>query len=88
MRKSRYTDSQIMALIKQNEQGVAVNELCREHGMSSAQFYQWRAKFGAMDASMMKRLKEREAENQHLKQMYVQERLKAQIRQEALEGKR
>ena len=88
MRKSRYTDSQIMAIIKQNEQGVAVNELCREHGMSSAQFYQWRAKFGAMDASMMKRLKEREAENQHLKKIYVQERLKAQIKQEALEGKR
>ena len=39
MRKSRYTDSQIMAIIKQNEQGVAVNELCREHGISSAQFY-------------------------------------------------
>ena len=51
MRKSRYTDSQIMAIIKQNEQGVAVNELCREHGMSSAQFYKWRAKFGGMDAS-------------------------------------
>ena len=49
MRKSRYTDSQIMAIIKQNEQGVAVNELCREHGMSSAQFYKWRAKFGGMD---------------------------------------
>ena len=67
MRKSRYTDSQIMAIIKQNEQGVAVNELCREHGMSSAQFYKWRAKFGGMDVSMMKRLKELEAENQRLK---------------------
>ncbi len=87
MRKSRYTDSQIMAVIKQNEQGVAVNELCREHGMSSAQFYKWRAKFGGMDASMIKRLKELEAENQRLKKMYAEERLKAQIRQEALEGK-
>lgn len=87
MRKSRYTDSQIMAIIKQNEQGVAVNELCREHGMSSAQFYKWRAKFGGMDVSMMKRLKELKAENQRLKKMYAEERLKAEIRQEALEGK-
>ena len=87
MRKSRYTDSQIMAIIKQNEQGVAVNELCREHGMSSAQFYKWRAQFGGMDVSMMKRLKELEAENQRLKKMYAEERLKAEIRQEALEGK-
>ena len=87
MRKSRYTDSQIMAIIKQNEQGVAVNELCREHGMSSAQFYKWRAKYGGMDASMMKRLKELEEENRRLKKMYAEERLKAEIRQEALEGK-
>tara|TARA_Y100000739_G_C20465031_1_gene398582 strand:- start:505 stop:738 length:234 start_codon:yes stop_codon:yes gene_type:complete len=76
-----------MAIIKQNEQGVAVNELCREHGMSSAQFYKWRAKFGGMDVSMMKRLKELEAENQRLKKMYAEERLKAEIRQEALEAK-
>ena len=61
--------------------------LCREHGMSSAQFYKWRAKFGGMDVSMMKRLKELEAENQRLKKMYAEERLKAEIRQEALEGK-
>ena len=88
MRKSRYSDSQILAILKQNERGIGVPELCREHGMSSAQFYKWRSKFGGMDASMMKRLKEREAENQHLKKMYVPERLKAQIRQEALEGKR
>ena len=85
MRKSRYTDSQIMTIIKQNEQGVA--ELCREHGMSSAQFYKWRAKFGGMDVSMMKRLKELEEKNRRLKKMYAEERLKAEIRQEALEGK-
>jgi putative transposase len=76
-----------MAIIKQNEAGVAVNELCREHGMSSAQFYKWRAKYGGMDASMMKRLKELEEENRRLKKMYAEERLKAEIRQEALEGK-
>ncbi|GAB2603278.1 hypothetical protein GCM10026986_33160 [Nitrincola alkalisediminis] len=87
MRKSRYTDSQILAILKQNEKGVPVPELCREHGMSSAQFYKWRAKFGGMDASMMKRLKELEDENKRLKKMYAEERLKAEIRKEALEGK-
>ena len=87
MKKSRFTDSQIMAILKQNESGVPVAELCREHGMSAASFYKWRAKFGGMDASMMKRMKELEAENARLKKMYVEERLKSQIRQEALEGK-
>jgi putative transposase len=55
MRKSRYTDSQILAKLKQNENGVPVADLCREHGKSSVQLYKWRAKFGGMDASMMKR---------------------------------
>ena len=87
MRKSRYSDSQIMAILKQNENGVSVSDLFREYGMSTAMFYKWRAKFGGMDASMMKRLKELEAENARLKKMYAEERLKAEIRQEALEGK-
>lgn len=87
MRKSKYTDSQILAILRQNENGVAVQDLCREHGMSSAQFYKWRAKFGGMDASLMKRMKELEEENKRLKKMYAEERLKAEIRQEALEGK-
>ena len=87
MRKSRYTDSQILAILKQNETGVSVPDLCREHGMSTAMFYKWRAKFGGMDASMMKRLKELEDENKRLRKMYAEERLKAEIRQEALEGK-
>ena len=69
MRKSRYTDSQILAILKQNEQGVSVPELCREHGMSSAQFYKWRSKFGGMDASLMKRMKELEEENRRLKRL-------------------
>ena len=80
MRKSRFTDSQILAMLKQNEQGASVADVCREHGVSSAQFYKWRSKFGGMDASMMKRLKELEAENTRLKKMYAEEKLKAQIR--------
>lgn len=87
MRKSKYSDSQIMAMIKQNEAGVQVPDLCREHGMSSAQFYKWRAKFGGMDASMLKRLKELEDENKRLKKMYAEECIKADIRQEIIEGK-
>jgi putative transposase len=85
MKKSRFTDSQIMAILKQAENGVPVSELCREHGMSSATFYNWRAKYGGMDVSMMKRLKELEEENRRLKKMYAEERLKAEIVQEALD---
>ncbi|ABM17505.1 putative transposase [Marinobacter nauticus] len=87
MKKSRFTDSQIMAILKQHEAGVPVSELAREHNVSTALIYQWRSKFGGMDASMMKRLKELEAENARLKKMYAEERLKAELRQEALEGK-
>jgi len=87
MKKSKYTDSQIMAILKQAEAGATVPELCREHGMSSATFYKWRAKYGGMDASMMARLKELEEENRRLKKMYAEERLKAEIVQEALTKK-
>lgn len=86
MKKSRFTDSQILAILKQSESGVPVPELCREHGMSSASFYKWRAKFGGMDASLMKRMKELEDENR-LKKMYAEEKLKAEIRLEVIEGK-
>ena len=63
MKISRFTDSQIMAILKQNEAGASVPDLCREHGISSASVYKWRAKFGGMDASLMKRMKELEYEN-------------------------
>ena len=87
MRKSRYTDSQILAILKQNESGTPVTELCREHGMSDATFYKWRAKYGGMDASLMKRMKELEDENRRLKKMYAEEKLKAEIAKEAIEKK-
>ncbi len=87
MKKSRYTDSQIMAILKQAEAGTPVPELCREHGMSSATFYKWRAKYGGMDASLMARMKELEEENRRLKKMYAEERIKAEIVQEALQKK-
>ncbi|ADP96856.1 transposase [Marinobacter adhaerens] len=87
MKKSRFSDSQILSILKQAENGVPVPELCRENGMSSASFYKWPAKFGGMDTSMMKRLKELEDENRRLKKMYAEERLKSELRKEALEGK-
>ena len=87
MRKSRYSDSQIMTILKQAEAGTPAPELCREHGMSSATFYKWRSKYGGMDASMMTRLKELEDENRRLKKMYAEERLKSEIIQEAMAKK-
>ena len=86
MKKSQYSDSQILAIIKQAESGVPIPELCREHGMSSASFYKWRAKYGG-DASLMGRMKELENENRRLKKMYAEERLKSEIIQEAMAKK-
>lgn len=67
MKKSRYTESQIFQILKEAESGVPVAEVCRKHGMSDATFYKWRSKYGGMDASSMKRLKELEEENARLK---------------------
>jgi putative transposase len=79
MKKSRYSDSRILAIIKQAESGVPISELCREHGMSGAAFYKLRAKYGGMDASLMARMKELEDENRRLRKMYAEERLKSEI---------
>jgi len=87
MKTSKFSDSQIMAILKQAEAGTPVPALCREHGMSSATFYKWRSKFGGMDVSMMSRLKELEDENRRLKKMYAEERLKAEIANDALRKK-
>jgi putative transposase len=84
MKKSRYSDSQILTILNRAEAGTPVSALCREHGMSSATFYKWRAKYGGMDASLMARLKQLETENRRLKKMYADERLKAEIIQEAM----
>lgn len=87
MKRSRYSDSQILAILKQAENGIPIPQLCREHGMSSATFYKWRSKYGGMDSSLMARMKELEEENRRLKKMYAEERLKSEIVQEALEKK-
>ena len=87
MKTSRFSDAQIIAILNQAEAGSPVPELCREHGISNATFYKWRAKFGGMDASLMARLKDLEEENSRLKKMYAEERLKADILQEAMAKK-
>ena len=87
MRKSKFTDEQIIGFLKQAEAGLAVAEICRKGGFSDATFYKWRAKFGGMDASLMARLRELEDENRRLKKMYAEERLKAEIIQEAMAKK-
>jgi putative transposase len=87
MKKSKFSDSQIMNALKRVEAGLPVPELCREVGISTATFYKWRAKFGGMDASMMARMKELEEENRRLKKMYIEEKLKAEIATEYLAKK-
>lgn len=87
MKKPRFTDSQILAILKQAEAGSPVPELCREHGISSATFYKWRSKFGGMDASLMARMKELEDENRRLKKLYVEAQLSTDLLKEALAKK-
>ena len=84
MKKSRYTDSQIINILKQAEAGTPVPELCREHGLSNASFYRWRAKYGGMNASLMARMKELEAENNRLKKMYADVQLQNDVIKEAM----
>ena len=88
MRKSKYSESQIMAILKQNEGGVLVPDLCREHGMSSASFYKWRAKFGGMDASLISEMKDMAEENRRLKRMYAEMSMQNDLLKEALGKKR
>ena len=69
MKRSRFTEEQIIAILKEQETGVPVAELCRKHGMSNASFYQWKAKFGGMDVSDAKKLRALEDENGKLKKL-------------------
>ena len=87
MKRSKFTDSQIMEALKRVDSGLAVPEICRELGISTATFYKWRAKYGGMDTSMMARMKELETENARLKKMYIEEKLKAEILNEAITKK-
>ncbi|MVA59650.1 IS3 family transposase [Agrobacterium vitis] len=84
MKTSRFSEPQILAILRQAEGGVPVPELCREHGMSTASFYKWRAKYGGMDASMISQMKSLEDENRRLKKMYAEMSMQAELLKEAL----
>ena len=87
MRKSRFTEYQIVGALKRSESGVPVKDLCRELGISSATFYQWRSKYGGLEASDLKKLKDLEAENAKLKRMYADLALDHRVLQDIIEKK-
>jgi putative transposase len=84
MKMTRYSEPQILSILRRAEGGVPVSELCREHGMSNASFYKWRSKYGGMDASMISQMKALEDENRRLKKMYAEMSMQAELLKEAL----
>ena len=84
MKTSRFTEPQIITILRQAEGGVPVAELCREHGMSTALFYKWRSKYGGMDASMIAQMKAIEDENRRLKKMFAELSMQNELLKEAL----
>ena len=87
MKTSRFSEHQIIGLLKQAEAGLKVADICREQGVSQATFYKWKAKYGGMDSSDVKRLRELEEENRRLKRMYAELSLDHQILKEVVEKK-
>ena len=87
MKKSRFSDEKIIAILKEGDAGVKVAELCRKHGMSDATYYKWKARFVGMDVSQLRRLKDLEAENARLKRMFADLSLTHQALQDAVEKK-
>jgi putative transposase len=88
MKNGRVSDTQIMGILKQAEAGVPVSELCREHGISSASFCNWRAKFGGMDASVVSQMKAMADENRRLTRMYAEMSMQNDLLKDALGKKR
>lgn len=87
MKKSKFTESQIIQILKSHESGRTVSDLCREHGISDATFYKWRKQYGGMEVAQLKRLKDLEEENRRLKHMYAELSLDHRILKEVLEKK-
>ena len=84
MKANRFSESQIVAILKQQQNGQTVVQIAREHGISEATFYNWRQKYGGMEASELKRLKDLEDENRRLKKMYAELSLDYEVVKEAL----
>lgn len=87
MKKSKFSESQIIAILKHQDTGISVNDLCREHGISQATFFNWKKKYSGMDASHLKRLKELETENARLKRMYADVSLQRDALKDLIEKK-
>ena len=84
MKTTRYSDAQILSILRQAEGGVPVPELCREHGMSNSAFYKWRSKYGGIDASMVSQMKSMEDENRRLQKMFAELSMQNDLLKEAL----
>ena len=87
MRKSRFTEAQIVSILKEDDAGMKVGELCRKHGISDATYYKWKSKYGGMEASDLKRNRELEAENAKLKRMYAELALENAAMKDLIEKK-
>ena len=87
MKKSRFSESQIVAILKEADAGLQIKEVCRKHGISSPTYYKWKPKYGGMEASDLRRVKELEAENARLKRMLADEMLGKELLKEVLEKK-
>ena len=87
MKRKRYTEQQIIKILNEADAGIAVAELSRQHGFSSSAFYKWKAKYGGMDTSQLRRLKELEEENRNLKQMYADLSLEHKVLKDIVEKK-
>jgi putative transposase len=87
MKKSRFTEPQIIGILKQQESGMKVSDICREHGISPPTFYNWKGKYGGMDVSQLKRIKELEQELSQYKKMYAEESLANRVLRDVIEKK-
>jgi putative transposase len=87
MKKSRFSEQQIISILKQADAGIKVQELCRQHGISDATYYKWKSKYGGMEASDIKRLREVEGENSKLKRMFADLALENRALKDLIEKK-